>query len=89
MDKLSAFGSRLGSTQGTVLVSSCERPTTLNDSENSLSPLGHFTEHLEGVFEKLPSENNLDHKFFTLSIRWLRSTPGITLQQSHRHLKEN
>jgi hypothetical protein len=39
-----------------VLVRSRERSTTQLDSENSLSPLGHFTEHLEGVFEKLPQE---------------------------------
>jgi hypothetical protein len=39
------------------------------------------------VFEKLPPENNLDYKFSRLSIRWLSSTPGITLQQSHRNLK--
>jgi hypothetical protein len=29
-----------------------------------------------GVFEKLPWENNLDHKFSRLLIRWLNSTPG-------------
>jgi hypothetical protein len=32
------------------------------DDKNSLSPLSHFTEQLVGVFEKLPRENDLDHK---------------------------
>jgi hypothetical protein len=33
---------------------------------NSLSPLRHFTEHLVGVFGKLPRENDLDHKSLRL-----------------------
>jgi hypothetical protein len=62
---------------GMVLVRSRESSTTQIDSENSLSPLGYFTEHLVGVFEKLPPENNLDHETSSLSIRWLNSAPVI------------
>jgi hypothetical protein len=46
------------------------------NSKNSFSPLRHFTEHVVGVFGKLLRENDLDHKFLRLSIRWLNSTPG-------------
>jgi hypothetical protein len=56
------------------------------DSKNSLSPLRHFTEHLVGVFEKLPRENDLDHESSGLSIRWLNSIPEIqpaTIQSHH------
>jgi hypothetical protein len=35
------------------------------------------------VFEKLPRENNLDHKFLRLLIRWLNSTPGIQPATTH------
>jgi hypothetical protein len=48
--------------------------TTPIDPEDSLSPLGHFTEHLEVVYEKLPPENNFDHKFSRLSSRRLGHT---------------
>jgi hypothetical protein len=50
--------------------------TTKTRLKNNLSPLRHFTEHLVGVFGKLPRENDLDHKSLRLSIRWLNSTPG-------------
>jgi hypothetical protein len=53
--------------------------------KNSLSPLGHFTEHLVGVFGKLPRENDLDHKSSRLSIRWLNSTPGIQPATNFTH----
>jgi hypothetical protein len=66
-----------------VLVRSRESSTTQIDSENSLSPLGHFTEHLVGVFEKLPPENNLDHESSSFSIRWLNSTPVIQPATNH------
>jgi hypothetical protein len=49
---------------------------------NSLSPLGYFIEHLVGMFEKLPRENNLDHKSSRLSTRWLEAQPVITCKQS-------
>jgi hypothetical protein len=58
------------------------RSTTPIDSENSLSPLEHFTEYLEGVFKKLPPENNLDHKFSRLLTRWLVTHPAITCKNS-------
>jgi hypothetical protein len=45
--------------------------------KNSLSPLRHFTEHLVGVFEKLPRENDLDRESSRLSIRWVNATPEI------------
>jgi hypothetical protein len=70
-----------------VLARPHERSTTKIDSKNSLSPLRYFTEHLVSVFEKLLRENDLDHESLRLPIRWLNSTPGITLQQSHRSLK--
>jgi hypothetical protein len=54
-------------------------------SRNSLSPLGHFTEHLVGVFEKLLRENKLDHKSSRLSTRSLETQPAITCKQiSHK-----
>jgi hypothetical protein len=59
-----------------MLVRPHERSTTKTRLKNSLSPLRHFTEHLVGVFGKLPWKNNLDHKYPRLSIRWLNSTPG-------------
>jgi hypothetical protein len=66
-----------------VLERSRESSTTQIDSENSLSPLRHFTEHLVGVFEKLSPENNLDHESSSLSIRWLNSTPVIQPATNH------
>jgi hypothetical protein len=66
-----------------VLVRSRESSTTQTDSENSLSPLGHFTEHLVGAFEKLHPENNLDHEPSSLSIRWLNSAPVIQPATNH------
>jgi hypothetical protein len=69
-----------------VLVRPHERSTTKIDSKNSLSPLSHFTEHLVGVFEKLPRKNDLDHEFLRLSIWWLNSTPGI--QPAITHTRE-
>jgi hypothetical protein len=66
-----------------VLVRSRESSTTQIDSENNLSPLGHFTEHLVGVFEKLPPENNLDHETSSLSIRWLNSASVIQPATNH------
>jgi hypothetical protein len=53
------------------------------DSKNSLSPLRHFTEHLVDVFGKLPRENDLDHKFSKLLIRWLKSTTEIQPATNH------
>jgi hypothetical protein len=41
---------------------SANKTTREIDDKNSLSPLRHFTEHLVGVFRKLPRENDLDHK---------------------------
>jgi hypothetical protein len=39
------------------------------------------------MFEKLLRENNLDHKSSRLSIRWLKSTPGIqpATKFTHKH----
>jgi hypothetical protein len=65
-----------------VRVRSRESSTTQIDSENSLSPLGHFTERLVDVFGKLPPENSLDHKFSRLLIRQLKSNYRLHLQQS-------
>jgi hypothetical protein len=56
-----------------------------NSTQNSLSPLGHFTEHMVGVFEKLLWENNLDHKSSRLSKRWLKSTPEIQPATNFTH----
>jgi hypothetical protein len=36
------------------------RSMTKIDSKNSLYPLGHFTEHLVGVFGKTPCERNVN-----------------------------
>jgi hypothetical protein len=44
-----------------VLIRPHKRSTTRTRLKNSLSPLRYFTEHLVGVFGKLPWENNLDH----------------------------
>jgi hypothetical protein len=52
------------------------RSTTKIDSKNSLYPLRHFTEHLMGVFRKLPRKNNLDHESSRFLIWWLKSTTG-------------
>jgi hypothetical protein len=60
-----------------VLARPLVRSTTKIDSKNSLYPLRYFTEHLVGVFRKLPRENDLDHEFSSLLIRWLKSTTGI------------
>jgi hypothetical protein len=76
IDKLSAFGTGLGTAMKhkLVLARPYERSTTKIDSKNSLSPLRHFTEHLVGEFVKLPRENDLDHESLRLLIRWLKST---------------
>jgi hypothetical protein len=58
-----------------MLVRPYERSTTKINSKNNLSPLRYFTEHLVGVFEKLPRGNDLDHKSSRLLIRWLKCTP--------------
>jgi hypothetical protein len=74
-----------------VLVRLHERLTTKINSKNSLSPLRHFTEQLVGVFGKLPRENDLDHEFSKLLIRWLYSTSGTqpaTNQSQHKWEKE-
>jgi hypothetical protein len=55
------------------------------DSKNSLSPLRHFTEHLEGVLGKLPRENDLDHESSGLLIQWLNSTPEIRPATNFTH----
>jgi hypothetical protein len=60
-----------------VLAGPRVRSTTKFDSKNSLYPLSHFTEHLVGVFRKLPRENDLDHESSRFLIRWLKSTTGI------------
>jgi hypothetical protein len=70
-----------------MLVRPRERSTIKIDSKNSLYPLSQFTEHLVGVFGKLPLENDLDHKSSRLSIRWLNSTPGIQLAKLHTQTK--
>jgi hypothetical protein len=74
-----------------VLVRPHQRSTTKIDSKNSLSPLSHFTEHLVGVFGKLPRENDLDYESSRLLIRWLNSTSGTppaTNQSQHEREKE-
>jgi hypothetical protein len=68
-----------------VLVRPHEKSTTKIDSKNSLSPFRHFTEHLVGVFEKLPRENDLDHEFSRLSTRWLNSTHEIQPAAIHTY----
>jgi hypothetical protein len=52
-----------------VLTRPHKRSTTKTRLKNSLSPLRHFTEHLVGVFEKLPRENDLDRESSRLLIR--------------------
>jgi hypothetical protein len=72
-----------------VLVRSRESSTTQIDSENSLSPLGHFTEHLVGVFEKLPPENNLDHESSSLLTRQLKNHTGTNSCNKSQTLDQN
>jgi hypothetical protein len=72
-----------------VLAMPRERSTRKIESKNSLYPLSHFTEHLMGVFGKLPRENDLDHKSSRLLIRWLNSTPGILPAMIHTQHKRN
>jgi hypothetical protein len=84
IDKLSAFGTELGT------VTKTRRGATKTTQEiikktilkSSLSPLRHFTEHLVDVFGKLPWENNIDHNFL---IRWLKSTTGIPPATNFTH----
>jgi hypothetical protein len=61
----------------TVLMRQHERSTTKINSKSSLSPLRHFTEHLVGVFGKLPRENDLDRESSRLSIWGVNGTPEI------------
>jgi hypothetical protein len=68
-----------------VLERSRESSSTQIDSENNLSLLGHFTEHLVGVFEKLSPENNLDNETSSLSIWWLNSAPVIQPATNHNY----
>jgi hypothetical protein len=75
--------SELHEKHGMVLVRLRESSTTQINLENSLSPFGHFTEHLVGVFEKLTPENNLDHETSTLSIWWLKGAPVIQPATNH------
>jgi hypothetical protein len=72
-----------------VLARSCVRSTTKIDLKNSLYPFRYFTEHLVDVFRKLLRENDLDHESSSLLIRWLKSTTGISLQQSPHTTSEN
>jgi hypothetical protein len=60
-----------------VLTRPHKRSTTKTRLKNSLSPLRHFTEHLVGVFEKLPWENDLDRESSRLLIRRVNATPEI------------
>jgi hypothetical protein len=64
-----------------VVVRQRERSTTKLDPKNSLYPLRHFTEHLVGVFRKLPEERDLYHETTTHLINQLKSTPVLHLQQ--------
>jgi hypothetical protein len=72
-----------------VLARPRERSTRKIETKNRLYPLRHFTEHLMGVFRKLPRENDLDHKSSKLSIRWLNSTPEILPAMIHTQHKQN
>jgi hypothetical protein len=89
IDKLSAFRTGLGAVTKTrkganIVTQEIDNKTQL---KNNLSPFEHFTEHLVGVFEELLRENNLDHKSSRLSMRWLKSTPGIqpVTNFTHKH----
>jgi hypothetical protein len=53
------------------------------DDKNSLSPLSHFTEQLVGVFEKLPRENDLDHKSSSFYSGSSRIQPAFTCKNFH------
>jgi hypothetical protein len=57
-----------------------QRIDNKNSTQNSLSPLEHFTEHLVGVFEKLLRENELDHEISRLLIQQLKDTTELHLQ---------
>jgi hypothetical protein len=89
IDKLSAFGTGLRTVTKTRRDANktTQRLSTRTRLKNSLSPLRHFTEHLVDVFGKLPLENNSDHNSSRLSIRHLKSTPGIqpATNFTHKH----
>jgi hypothetical protein len=85
MDKLSAFGTGLGTVAKTRNGASktTREIDDKNRLKNSLSPLRHFTEHLVSVFGKLPRKNDLDHESPRLLIRWLKGTTGIQPATTH------
>jgi hypothetical protein len=59
IDKLSAFGTGLGTVTKTrrgANKTTQEIDNKKTRFKNNLSPLRHFTEHLVGVFEKSPRE---------------------------------
>jgi hypothetical protein len=56
-----------------------------NQLKNSLSPLSHFTEHLMGVFRKLPLKSDLNYKISSLLIQRLKNYTDFSLLQSIPH----
>jgi hypothetical protein len=66
-----------------VLAGPHVKSMTKINSKNSLYPLRYFTEHMVGVFRKLPQENDLDHESLRLLIRWLKDTTGIQPATTH------
>jgi hypothetical protein len=51
------------------------------ESKNNLYPHRYFTEHLMDAFEKSPWESDLNHKFSSLLIRWLKNYTEDHLQR--------
>jgi hypothetical protein len=72
-----------------VLARPRERLTTRINSKNSLYPLSHFTEHLVGVFGKVPWGNDLDHESSSFLIRQLkRHTRTSSCNNSYTRTRE-